>query len=280
MGIKIVADNCCDLPAEYIERYHIGISHLLVRFGDRVYQPEELTNERFYQMMKSSNVLPSTSQPAVEEMVRVYNQALQDGDEVLAVHFSSGISGTYQGGVIAQKMLDNPRLYVFDTLKASVGCGLLVIEAARMAERGESMENILARLEEMRRRVQCIFTVGKMECLIKGGRVSRAKGLLADVLDIKPILHMDEEGYIMPYDKARGGKAAMRRLLDIMEKIGANLSDQTVGICHGAVPQTAELLKKSIEERFSPREIIIGEIGPVIGAHVGSGTYSLFFEKE
>lgn len=280
MVIKIVADNCCDLPQEIIDCYGIGITHLLVRFGDRVYQPDELSNREFYEMMESSPILPSTSQPAVEEMMRVYSQSLEKGDEVLAVHFSSGISGTYQGGVVAQRMLDNPRLHVFDTRKASVGCGLLVIEAARMAKRGETMDSILARMEQMRKRMQCIFTVGKMECLIKGGRVSRTKGLLADVLDIKPILHMDEEGCIMPYDKVRGSKAAIRRLLDIMGRVGSGLSDQTVGICHGAVPETATLLKESIEERFSPREIVIGEIGPVIGAHVGSGTYSVFFEKE
>lgn len=279
MGIKIVSDNCCDLPIELLEQYGISLAHLTVSFGDRVYLPGEISNEEFYNKMKASSTLPCTSQPAVEDMNRVYAEALADGSEVIAIHMSSGLSGTYQGGILAQNTLDNPRLHVFDTLKASVGMGLLVVEAARMAERGASVESILQRLGEMQTRMQCIFVVGNLESLIKGGRISRAKGLVADVLDIKPVLHMDEQGFIMPYDKARGMKGAQHKLISIMEKNGADLANQTVGICHSAVPDIADYLSKTIKDKFAVREIIIGEIGAVIGSHVGTGTFSVFFEK-
>jgi len=279
VGIKIVSDNCCDLSNELLEQYNIRLANLTVSFGDRVYQPGEISNEEFYKKMKSSPILPCTSQPTVEAIYRVYDEALADGSDVIAIHMSSGLSGTYQGGVLAKSTLENPRLHVFDSLKASVGMGLLVIEAARMAERGASAENILQRLAEMQNRMQCIFVVGNLECLIKGGRISRAKGLVADVLDIKPVLHMDEEGYIMPYDKARGMKGAQHKLISIMEKNGTDLANQTVGICHSMVPEIAEYLRKTIQEKFGVKEVIIGEIGPVIGSHVGSGTFSVFFEK-
>ncbi len=279
MGVKIVADSCCDLPYDVIEQYNIGLVQLLVRFEERVYQPGELSNQEFYELMESSPILPSTTQPTLEELTRVYRQALEEGSQVLALHFSSGISGTFQGAQLAQKMLDDPRLTVFDTRKASVGCGLLVLEAARMAESGHDLEAILERMEEMREKMQCIFTVGKMEYLIKGGRISRSKGTLANVLDIKPILHFDHDGYIMPLNKARGHKSALRKMLDIMEQKGANLSQQTVGVSHAGSPETAAYLFESIQSRFKPREIIVGEIGPVIGAHVGLGTYAIFFES-
>ncbi len=279
MSIRIVADSCCDLPEDIIKRYNIGIVQLQVRFGEKVYLPGEISNSEFYRMMEESPVLPSTTLPTMEEMTRVYKEALSDGSQVLAIHFSSGISGTFQGGQVAQKMIDDPRLTVFDTRKASVGCGLMVLEAARLAEQGSDLQAIMERLEEMRERMQCIFTVGNIEYLIKGGRISRSKGTLANVLDIKPILHFDRDGYIMPLNKARGHKSAMRKILDIMESKGTNLSRQTVGLSHANSPEAAEFLQQSIQARFKPREIIVGEVGPVIGAHVGQGTYAVFFES-
>jgi len=278
MGIKIITDNCCDLPDNLIKKYDIGIVNLLVRFGDRVYQPSELDNAAFYEKMRLSRILPQTSQPAVEEMTRAYSEALADESEVIAIHMSSGISGTFHGGQVAKKMLDNPRLHMFDSKKASVGLGLMVVEAARMAEQGDSLRNIMGRLTEMQQRLECIFVVGSMENLIKGGRISRAKGIIADVLDIKPVLHFDQDGYIVPYDKARGYKLALRKIINIMEKIGADLSSQTIGIVHGASPETANYLSDVIREKFGVKEIIIGEIGPVLGSHVGAGTFSVFFE--
>ncbi len=279
MGIKIVSDNCCDLDNELLEKYSISLAHLTVRFDDRIYLPGELTTAQFYKKMKSSQTLPCTSQPTVEDISKVYSDALADGSEVIAIHMSSGLSGTYQGGELVSNLLDNPRLHVFDSRKASVGLGLMVVEAARMAERGESADKILQRLDEMQSRVQCIFVVGNLECLIKGGRISRAKGMVAEVLDIKPVLHMDEGGFIMPYDKARGLKGAQHKLINIMEKNYIGLTSPTVGICHSEVPEIAEYLSETIKDKFGINEVIIGDIGPVIGSHVGAGTFSVFFEK-
>jgi len=229
--------------------------------------------------MADSQILPSTSQPTVEETNQVYSEALADGSEVIAIHMSSGLSGTYQGGVLVKNTLDNPNLYVFDSLKASVGMGLMVVQAARMVEQGATVPEILQRLQEMQSTMQCVFLVGNLESLIKGGRVSKAKGKIAVVFDIKPVLHINEEGFIMPYDKVRGVKGAQHKLINIMEKNGSNLALQTVGVCHSAVPEIANALSETIKEKFAVKEVIIGDIGPVIGAHVGAGTFSVFFEK-
>lgn len=279
MGIRIVTDNCCDLPADILAKYDIRQTYLQVRFGDRVYLPGEISNGQFYQLMSESKILPATSQPTVEDITRVYSEALADGSEVIAIHMSSALSGTYQCGVLVKNMLENPNLYVFDSLRASVGMGLMVVEAARMAERGETVQSILQRLKGMKSSVQCIFIVGNMESLIKGGRLSKAKGKIAMAFDIKPILYMDDEGYLMPYDKARGLKGAQRKQINIMEKIGTDLARQTVGICHSEEPEIAKALSQTIKEKFGVKEVIIGEIGPIIGAHIGAGTFSVFFEK-
>lgn len=279
MGIKIVSDNCCDLPAEILQKYDIRLAYLQVRFGDQVYPPGEPRIDQFYKMLAESDTLPATSQPTVENITRVYTEALADGSEVIAIHMSSALSGTYQTGVMVKNTLDNPKLHVFDSLRASVGMGLMVVEAARMAERGESAAAILERLTGMQKSVQCIFVVGNLDGLIKGGRLSKAKGKIAQAFDIKPILHMDDEGFLMPFDKARGLKGAQRKQINIMENLGRNLDRQTVGICHSAVPEIAEALSQTIKDKFAVPEVIIGEIGPIIGSHVGAGTFSVFFEK-
>lgn len=279
MAIKIVTDNCCDLPLEIIKDYDIRIVNLLVRFGDREYKPGELTTDDFYEKMTTEKVLPQTSQPSTEEMMQTYNEALQDGSEVIGIHFTSQLSGTLQSAQVVTQNLENDRLHIFDSRKASLGQGIMVLEAARMARNGEPVSSIMQTLEDMRENMQCIFSVQNLKYLISGGRISKGKGLIAGALDIKPILAFDEEGRIVPYDKVRGHRAALKKLLDIMEERGVDLSAQTVGISHASSINDAEFLRDSIMERFGPKEIVIGDIGPVIGSHVGPGTFSVFFQS-
>ncbi|MGE5544314.1 MAG: DegV family protein [Bacillota bacterium] len=280
MGIKIVSDNCCDLPPEILKKYDIKLIHMLVRFGENECKPGELSTDEFYNKMTRSSVLPQTSQPAVEEIMQVYGSLLEEeSTEVIGIHMSSGLSGTVQSVQMVQEMFQQQRLHIIDSGKASMGLGLMVLEAARLAEKGEDVAFILNRLKEMKSKVQCIFSVQNLEYLISGGRISKGKGLVAGVLDIKPILCINNEGFIVPYDKARGHRAALKKVLDIMDKLGNNLSTQTVGISHAAAIEDAMYLKENMEERFGVKEVIIGDIGPVIGSHVGPGTFSIFFES-
>ena len=278
MSIKIITDNCCDLPRELLDKYGITVVPLGVRFGDEIIPPGEFDNKAFYIRMQQSDCLPSTNQPAPGDFLAEYNKALENNQEVISIHLSSGISGTVQAATLAAGMVQQGEIHVVDTLKASVGQGLLVLEAARWAARGEKVAAILQRLEEMKRHLRCVFVVGNLDALIKGGRLSRVKALVAVKLDIKPVLHMDPEGKIVPLDRARGHKGSRKRLLEIMESLGSDLERQTIGICHSACLEDAEYLQQTINDRFGSREIIIGEIGPVIGSHVGPGTFSVFFE--
>lgn len=280
MTIKIITDNCCDLPPEIIERYNLGLVNMLVRLGDREYRPEDLSTHLFYKLMGRSTMLPKTTQPSLTKMIDTYQQALDDGSDVIAIHLSSGITGTVQTAHMIAKTINNPRLHIVDSKKASVGLGLLAVQAARMAENGSTISDILQRLQELQNTMQCIFLVGNLEYLVRGGRISRVKGLAAGLLDIKPILHFDEDGYIMPFEKVRGNKAALKRLLEIMEKTGYNLSNQVVGVNHSDCPSFGDYLSESIKDRFGVKEVIVGEIGPVIGSHVGPGTASVFFERK
>ncbi len=278
MSIKIITDNCCDLPRELLDEYGITVVPLGVRFGDEIIPADKFDNRAFYARMEQSACLPSTNQPAPGDFLTEYNKAIENNQEVISIHLSSGISGTVQAATLAAGMVQQGEIHVVDTLKASVGQGLLVLEAARRAARGEKVADILKHMEEMKRHLRCIFVVGNLDALIKGGRLSRVKALVAVKLDIKPVLHMDPEGKIVPLDRARGHKGARKRLLEIMESLGSGLDRQTIGICHSACLEDAEYLQQTINDRFGSREIIIGEIGPVIGSHVGPGTFSVFFE--
>lgn len=279
MTVKIVTDNCCDLPNELLERYDIGVVPLRVRFGEKEIPLDHFNHAEFYQMMNQSPLLPNTNQPFLGDFLNEYNQAAENGRQVISIHLSSGISGTVQGAQMAAQMVEGLNIHVFDSLKASVGQGLLVLEAARMADAGADIKDILHRLTEMQRKMQCVFVVGNLGALIKGGRVSKSKAVIASALDIKPVLHVNETGGLEPYSRARGHSGARKKLLEIMGKLQSDIEQQTVGICHSACFQDAEYLKQKIQERFEPKEIIIGEIGPVIGSHVGAGTFSVFFES-
>lgn len=278
VGIKIITDNSCDLPPEILSRYNITVVPLRVRFGDEEISPEHFDNASFYRRLQTSAQLPSTSQPMPGDFLEQYAKALEQDQDIISINLSAGISGTVQSANIAAEMLGNEHIHVIDSQKASVGLGLMVLEAARMARSGEQVSEIVDRMMVMQTRMRCIFVVGNLDILIKGGRLSRTKGLLAGALDIKPILHMDEEGKIVPLSKARGHRVARNKLIELMDTLGNNLGSQTVGICHSACPDDAEYLKSTIIEKFGAPEVIIGEIGPVIGSHVGAGTFSVFFE--
>ena len=278
VGIQIITDNCCDLPPELLERYNVVVVPLRVRFGDEEILPENFDNAAFYERLRTSPQLPSTSQPMPGDFLVQYQKAIEQNQQIISIHLSSGISGTVQSATIAAEMLAGEPIHVIDSRKASVGQGLMVLEAARMAVSGEEVSTIIDRLNEMQNRLRCIFVVGNLDILIKGGRLSRAKGLLASALDIKPVLHMDEEGKIVPFSKARGHRGARNKLIGLMESLGSDLSKQTVGICHSACPVDAEYLRSIMNEKLNVPEVIIGEIGPVIGSHVGAGTVSVFFE--
>lgn len=281
MGVKIITDNCCDLPVSIIQQYDIKVVHMLVSFGVKEYRPQELSTARFYEMMTRAAELPTTSQPTLEELLATYEECLADGSEAVAIHLSSGLSGTVQSARMAAEMIAGKgRVTVIDSLKASVGEGLLVLKAARMAREGLSRAEITREVLKLQESTRCVFTLNTLEYLVKGGRISRTKGLMGSVLDIKPILWVNPHGYIEPLDKVRGRRNALRRLISIVKEIGGDLEGQTVGVSHALCPEEAGAFQDVFVKEFGAGEVVVGEIGPVIGSHVGPGTLAVFFSGQ
>lgn len=276
--IKVITDSTADLPKDIAQQFEITILPMTTSFNGVDYRDGiDLTNAEFYTLLANSPELPHTSQHSPQFLADAYREAMADGSSVLAIHLSSGLSGTVQNAYLAKELLNNPPgLCVFDSLSASLGQGLLAYRAAELAQAGLSLDETAAKVTDLRGRMRANFVVNTLKYLLMGGRVNRLQATVGSVLDIKPILKISQQGLLDQVDKTRGRKAALRRLMAIVEEQG-DLSQQIVGISHALCPEDAEQIKETLLERFGAKKVIVGEIGAVIGTHVGPGTLAIFF---
>jgi DegV family protein with EDD domain len=278
-SIVLVTDSTADIPADIREKLGIEMVPLSVHFGDESYLDNvTLHPAGFYEKLKASHELPKTSMPSPGDYYEVFKRHVGEGRQVISIHLSSVLSGTYQSAVLAQSMLEGEGdVTVIDSRSASYGYGLLVVEAAEMARAGASKEEILARVEELRRRTGLYFLVETLEYLHKGGRIGRASALFGTLLNIKPILTIDNEGYVSALDKARGQKRAYARIVELLEADFANVPVDMAAVMTPGRTEMAEELIAILKERFQIRRYTQSEIGPVIGTHAGPGTVGIFF---
>lgn len=208
--VAIVTDSTADIPEELIRKYDIHVVSLRVLFGEENYADGvELTSEQFYDKLRQSTVLPTTSQPSPTDFMSVYQRLLDENPDrpIVSIHLSSGMSGTYQSAMLGKSLLEREAdLTVIDSKSASYGYGLMVVHAAELAEQGKSVAEISAAVEEMQQSRKLFFLVDTLEYLQKGGRIGKASAILGTLLNIKPILSIDEEGIIYAVEKVRGHK--------------------------------------------------------------------------
>lgn len=287
MDFEIVTDSCCNLLEDMIDDFGIHVLPLTFMVGgeDEVYQSylkgERTDLKQFYTMMREGKVF-KTSLPNLAESEALFRELLGSGRDVLYIAFSSGLSGTYQAlslmAAQLQEEFPERKIHVVDSLAASGGQGLLVWYAVQHARAGESIDQVRDWLEENKLHLAHWFTVDDLMFLFRGGRVSKTAAWAGTLLNIKPVLHVDDEGHLIPMEKVRGRKKSLNALIDHMEK-SANkpISDQMVFITHGDCIEDAEYVAAKIKERFGVKEVVINYVDPVIGAHSGPGTMALFF---
>ncbi|MFE5131782.1 DegV family protein, partial [Bacillus mobilis] len=224
-----------------------------------------------------------TSLPSLETFQEKFVSYAKEGNPCIYLAFSSELSGTYQSSVVIKEEVKETYadldLEIIDTKCASLGQGLVVLEAAKMAKDGASKEDILKRVDFLMNHMEHIFTVADLQYLVRGGRLSKVAGFIGGLLNIKPILNV-EEGKLVPLEKVRGKKKVLGRIVDIMEERGKDLKGQTIAMTHGDDLETAEALKSLITERFGCEVFIVNTIGAAIGAHTGPGVITLFFLNE
>lgn len=287
---KIITDTTTDLPMTYIEENNIGLMYLNCIIEGKTYgkdNMQELDLKSFYKGMREGK-MPTTSQINPEEAKAEFEKYVETEKEILCLAFSSGLSGSYNSMRIASEevMEEHPecKIRVIDSLCASLGEGLFVYQAVEQRRAGKTMEETAKWLTEHIQNIVHVFTVDDLFHLYRGGRVSRTSAVIGTVAAIKPVLHVDQEGHLIPIMKKRGRKKALNCLVDYMEeKQGSFLEDNrngTVFISHSDALEDAEYVRDEIKKRFGVENFVINMIGPVIGSHTGTGTIALFFMGE
>ena len=278
---RIVTDSGCDLNKSMISQLNITVVPLMVNFQGKTL-PDSVDDGigAFYNSLRAGEVAttsainPNGWESAIEPI-------LAAGQDVLVIVFSSGLSTTYQSAVIAAEDLKTKypdrAVRVVDGLCASLGQGLLVWYACQKRDSGMSLDDLVIWLEENKLHLCHWFTVDDLMYLKRGGRVSGTTALLGTMLQIKPVLHVDDEGHLINVSKVRGRKASIEALAKKMGELGIEGENSTVFICHGDCEADAHLLEAIVKEHYGVQEVFIGHIGAVIGSHSGPGTLALFF---
>ena len=282
-NFTIITDSSCDLSASLAEELGVKVVPLSVFSGSKQYynylDGSDIGFEEFYTRLAGGEMM-TTSAINIEQMYSVMSEEIKEGRDVLYIGFSSGLSGTYNAGVQAARLLTDEyperKIFTVDSLCASLGQGLLVYLCAMQKKEGKTVDEIKEYAENTKMSVCHWFTVDDLNHLKRGGRVSGVTAAVGSMLNIKPVMHVDDNGKLINVTKARGRNASITALFEKMCESGIDLESQKIFISHGNCLADAEKLAKMINDKFGC-EVIINFVGPVIGAHSGQGTLALFF---
>lgn len=285
MDFKLVTDSSSNLTDSMIDEFDIHILPLRFMSDGEEYQSytegEKSDLQRFYDMMRDGKVF-TTSLPYPDKSEEKFRSLLDAGNDVLYLGFSSGLSGTHEAmanilDALKTEYPDRKIMYV-DTLAAAMGQGLLVYKAAQFASKGATIEETAQWVVDNRLHLSHWFTVEDLKYLFRGGRVSRTSAWAGSLLNIKPVMHVDDEGHLIPMEKVRGRKKSLMAMVDQMEKTAtAPIADQTIFISHADCEDDLMILVEEIRKRFGCTDIRWNYLDPVIGAHTGPGCLALFF---
>lgn len=280
----ILTDSTTDLPAYYAEENELEVLPLGFMIDGITYKNyldnRELSSKDFYRKI-SEGKQAKTFQVNPDEFYDSFKKILDSGYGVLAIIFSSGLSGTYNSARIAYDQIKNEYpnapIKIIDSLSASLGEGLLVHYAVCAKRNGMSLEEAYEYIEELKLRVTHWFTVQDMDTLKRGGRISAASAFFAKTLNINPVLHVSDEGKLVAKAKKIGRKNAVNALIDKFLETYTKDENKIVFICHSNCLDDAEKIKNVVKEKTQISDVLINEIGPVIGGHCGVGTLAIFY---
>jgi len=275
MKTAIVTDSTAYIPKDIRDQENIHMIPLSVIFSDQVYQEEvEITADQFYKMVKENGELPTTSQPPIGEFVSLFERLAKEYDAIISIHLSSGISGTYQGAVTAGEMVEGVEVYAYDTEISCMIQGFYALEAADMAKGEIPPEEIIKRLDEMKKTMRAYFMVDDLSNLQRGGRLSTAQAFVGSLLQVKPLLHFVDK-VIVPFEKIRTRKKALNRILELFGEDASKNVPLRASVIHAGRKEEAEQLRDELQQKYPHIDISISYFGPVIGTHLGEGAMGL-----
>ncbi|MGG3804425.1 DegV family protein [Metabacillus fastidiosus] len=279
MKTAVVTDSTAYITKEMREQLNIHMIPLSVIFDGETYREEiDITAEEFYNKVKEEGKLPTTSQPPIGEFVALFEKLAEEYDAVVTVHLSSGISGTFNGAVSAGTIVGNIQVYPFDSEVSCLAQGFYAIEAAKMANEEKAPEEIIARLEEMKKSMRAYFMVDDLANLKRGGRLNSAQVLVGSLLQVKPILHFENK-LIVPFEKIRTRKKALNRIFELFDQDAALKVPMDAVIIHANRQEEAGKIKEDLQGQYPHVHFTISYFGPVIGTHLGDGAIALGWYK-
>lgn len=280
----IMTDSCCDMTQEMADELGLCVLPLMFHLKGKDYRNyldgRDIPFRQVYEEIRGG-ASATTSAVSVGDFEVAMRTVLDSGKDILCINFSSALSTTYQSAVIAADDLrgeyPGAKILVIDSLSASLGQGLLVWLCAQQKQAGKPLKEVYDFAMDVRNRVCHWFTVDDLNHLKRGGRISSAAALFGTMLSIKPVLHVDTEGRLIPVSKTRGRRASLLAVVDEMEKTAIDPKNQTVFISHGDCEADAQFVADEVRRRFGTKDVFINYVGPVIGSHSGPGTIALFF---
>lgn len=270
MAIKIVTDSTADVPIKIAQEYGIEIVPLNVHFGEEVYKDGvDIWSEEFYNKLRNESVLPNTSQPSPGDFLKTYQKIAKPGDTIISIHISREMSGTADAAKLAAEMMGaDYRIEIVDSRQVTLSLGILVIAAAKAVKNGASAETILTNLSKWMSEVSIFFTLKSLEHLHRTGRIGKASVMMGSLLNIKPVLSI-EEGLIVPVEKVRGNFQKVAEIL--VDKVIKRYGNQrfNVGIIHTELQDDLSVLETIAKKKLNIEEMVVNLAGPIVGAHVG-----------
>ena len=284
MSFKIVTDSCANLTGGLIEKYGVEVISLQYHMKDKSYDSyikgEKPDFTDAYKFLREKGKV-TTSLVGRDACDNVIIPLLKQGEDVLILAFSSGLSGTYQNIVTAaedyKEEFPDRKIIVVDTLSASMGQGLLVHYAVELQNQGKTIEEVAQWVEDNKLRLVHIFTLDDLFFLKRGGRLSGTSAVVGTVLGIKPLMHVANDGKLYVTGKARGRKAAIEHLINSLEAQGENIKGQTIFITHGDSYEDAKFIAAALKTKYGVSNVVINCLDPVIASHSGPGTLAIFF---
>ena len=277
-NVTIVSDSSAYIPKEFIERYNLSILPLTVNWqGESLYDGVDIQANDFYQQLANSKELATTSQVTVGQFLEVFSKLLKEGKDIFYMGISKGLSATVDSALQAKKELGDPEnLVVMDTRLVSMALTLMVLEVAKAAQNGASLQECQQIADDVYPRIGVYFTVNSLEYLHRGGRINTAKRLLGSALDLKPIMEI-RDGKIELVESVRSQKKALNRMIELIERDIDGRTPVRIGPFHALAFDEMVAMEEAAVERLHPVEIIRSEVSPVIGSHVGPGTVSMAY---
>lgn len=273
--VQLITDSSADLPKELIDKYNISIVPLTISIDGKEYlEGVNITPQEFYEKMNASKELPKTSQPSPSTFADTFKRLSSKG-QLLCLTMSSQLSGTYQSACIGRD-ISHADVTIFDTLAGSLGHGLLIIKAAKLATEGLSVNKIIEALKECREHINILILLDTLENIVKGGRLDKFKGSIAKILDLKILLE-GINGKVEISEKVRGKKKFLNRTIEIIGERKKDFSNTVIGITHVNNPDDVEFLKNEINKRYNPKDVLINYMGATMGTYAGNGGMIISF---